>query len=47
MSSSGRLTRTVALSNVKDKTEDILSCLGWSLMKNGERTSGRTVFVSG
>ena len=38
MSSSGRLTRTVVLVKSRDKTEDSLSCIGWSLMRDAGRT---------
>ena len=45
--SSGRLTRTVALVKSKYKTSIVSACKGWSLIRDGGRTGGRTVIIPG
>ena len=47
MRSSGRLTRTVALVKSKYKTWIVSAYEGWSLMRDGGRTDGRTVIAPG
>ena len=47
MRSSGRLTRTVALVKSKYKTWIVSACKGWSLIRDGGQTVGRTIIIPG